>query len=218
MDISETTTQTGSQAGNLTPVGGALCLDFTNTVDWRLRPPPQELITTYADLVGWSRNLGILKEAEADELLAAAARQPEAAAAALDRARTLREAIYRIFAAVAVNQAPPPDDLAILNEALGEALAHLQVLPTGSGFAWGWRADAEALDRMLWPVLRSAGELLTSDVLARVHRCGGEGCGWIFLDTSRNGSRRWCTMEGCGNRAKARRHYRRTASSRVVSD
>jgi predicted RNA-binding Zn ribbon-like protein len=218
MDISETTTQADTDTGKFAPVGGALCLDFTNTVDWRLRPPPQELITSYADQVAWSRHLDLVTDAAAAALFSAAGAQPDAAAAALDRALTVREAIYRIFAAVADDQAPPPADLAILNGALGEALAHLQIVPSGSGFAWGWRTVPGALDHMVWPVVRSAGDLLTSDMLPRIHRCAGEGCGWLFLDTSRNGSRRWCTMEGCGNRAKARRHYRRTVSARIADD
>jgi predicted RNA-binding Zn ribbon-like protein len=209
MDILETTTEPGTHAGNLTLTGGALCLDFTNTMDWRLRPQPQEWLTDYADLVAWSRHVQILTDAQTSALLTRAAAQPDAACAVLDRALTLREAIYRIFVAVAHAAAPAPPDLAILNTELAGALARLRVVPAGADFAWDWDVPAGALDWMLWPVVRSTADLLVSDALSRVHECGGTDCGWLFLDTSRNGSRRWCSMDGCGNRAKARRHYAR---------
>ena len=123
----------------------------------------------------------------------------------------LREALYRVFSAVAAGAAGPAADLATLNEALADGFGHVRLAPDGDGYRWGWQIDPPALDRMLWPVLRSAVELLTSDQLDRVKECPGlADCGWLFFDTSKNGSRRWCSMEGCGNRAKGRRHYQRT--------
>src|SRR4051812_8869480 len=115
MEILETTPETDTHAGNLTPVGGALCLDFTNTVDWRLRAEPHEWLTSYADVIAWSRHNAVLTDAEAAALLTAAAAQPDAAAAALDQARTIREVIYRIFVAEATDTAPAPADLAQFN-------------------------------------------------------------------------------------------------------
>ena len=123
----------------------------------------------------------------------------------------LREALYRVFSAVAAGAAGPAADLATLNEALADGFGHVRLAPDGDGYRWGWQIDPPALDRMLWPVLRSAVELLTSDQLDRVKECPGlADCGWLFFDSSKNGSRRWCSMEGCGNRAKGRRHYQRT--------
>lgn len=78
-----------------------------------------------------------------------------------------------------------------------------------SSFVWGWDDAAPALDRPLWPVARSLAELLTSDELPRVRECAADNCAWLFIDTSKNRSRRWCDMAVCGNRAKARRHYAR---------
>jgi predicted RNA-binding Zn ribbon-like protein len=76
--------------------------------------------------------------------------------------------------------------------------------------ALAWRdADRTDLDRVLWEAAASAADLLTSPDLARVKTCPGAGCAWLFLDRSRNGTRRWCDMSVCGNRAKARRHYSR---------
>jgi predicted RNA-binding Zn ribbon-like protein len=202
--------ETETRVGDISLLGGDVSLDFANTVDWHASEHPEEFLATYADLVAWGRRVGILAEAEAVGLLAEAARRPEEARAVLARAVALREALFRIFRAVADDQLAAAGDLALFNDALGEALARLRVAPRdGAGFSWTWDGGAEALDRVLWQVLRAAAELLTSVELRRVRMCAGEGCGWFFLDTSKNRSRRWCSMESCGNRAKARRHYQR---------
>jgi predicted RNA-binding Zn ribbon-like protein len=186
-----------------------LCLDFANTVDWRTSAQPQELLTSYADLVAWGQRAGIVPEGRARRLLEESVRGPTQAAATLERAIVLREAIYRIFAAMAAERAPESADIATLNRALAETMSRLQLAWAADGFAWRWSGDEDALDQLLWPVARSAAELLTSDEVGRVGVCAGEGCGWLFFDTSKNRSRRWCSMQDCGNRAKARRHYRR---------
>jgi predicted RNA-binding Zn ribbon-like protein len=99
--------------------------------------------------------------------------------------------------------------LAVLNEELASAMARSQVVPTDEGFTWLWAQGGKALDCMLWPIARSAADLLTDGPLDSVRVCEGRGCGWMFLDTSRNRTRRWCDMKICGNRAKARRHQER---------
>jgi predicted RNA-binding Zn ribbon-like protein len=189
-------------------IGGELCLAFTDTVDWRKSDRPEELLTSYADLVSWGRQVELLTDDDADHLLEQAREQRAEANAVLQRAIVLREAMYRIFEAVADDRAPAPEDLDVLNRALSETLARLRLIPTAQGLDWGWADGEAALDRMLWSVVRRAADLLTSARLERVGQCPG--CGWLFLDRSRNRSRRWCTMEVCGNRAKARRHYERT--------
>jgi len=190
--------------------GGRLCLDFANTVDWHAGAQyGQEYLTTYAELIAWGHHAGILAEDEAHALLEAAASQPERAQAALDQAIALREVIYRVFSARAHGRPTDAGDLAALNAALVGAYAHLRLRAGEPRFFWAWEPDGAALDRMLWPVARSAAELLTADELARVRECASDSCGWLFLDTSKNRSRRWCDMAGCGNRAKARRHYAR---------
>jgi predicted RNA-binding Zn ribbon-like protein len=194
--------------------GGRLCLDFANTVG-ASRESPKEYLSGYADLVSWSRQAGAVAEDEARRLLREARRRPEAAAATLAHARELREAIYRIFAAGAGGLPPRAGDLATLNASLVRALSHLRVDPAPGGFSWRWEAGAANLDRPLWAVARSAAELLVSEDRAQVRKCAGTGCDWLFLDLSRNHSRRWCDMKSCGNRAKARRYYekRRRGSS-----
>lgn len=190
--------------------GGRLSLDFANHIDrYAGDNRPHEWLKGYPDLVAWSQHAGILNDGQVQRLLEQAARRPEAATTVLERAIALGQAIYRIFSAVARGLAPQAADLEAWNGELSRLLARSQIVPKGEGFAWDWAGDEEALDRLLWPVVRDAADLLTSAKLDRVGDCPGEGCGWLFLDTSRNHSRRWCSMETCGNRAKARRHYER---------
>jgi predicted RNA-binding Zn ribbon-like protein len=197
-------------AGNLDLIGERLCLDFANTVDWHASDHPKEWLTSYADLLAWSRHARALTEAQAQILARAAESRQDEAASVLERAVTLREAVYRIFSAIAAGREPSAADLDVLNIELAQALTHLQITPTDRGFAQTWTGKDE-LDQMLWPIVWSAAELLTSDQdLERVRECPGDGCGWLFLDTSRNRTRKWCSMDSCGNRAKARRHYRKT--------
>src|SRR5579864_248056 len=186
-------------------MGGRLCLDFANTLNGS-RARPSERLLGYRDVVAWGRQAGVLTDQDARRLTQAALRRPADAAKALADAVALRETIYRIFAAGTERRAPDRADLAGLNAALARAFAHLQVSPRAEAYAWEWQAD-DALDRVVWPVVRSAAEVLVSDEMSRVRRCGGENCDWLFFDTSRNHSRRWCDMRGCGNRAKARRYY-----------
>ena len=198
-------------------IGGEVCLDFTNTVSGRDTDDPRTPVTndnlkSYADLLAWSEQVGALTAVQAARLRDEAARRPADAARVLDQAVALREAMYRVFSAHAASIEPQAEDLAILNAALAAALAHARIIWTDKGFVWGWADEEDALDRMLWPVVQSAAELLTSDRVARVHECESDTCTWLFVDTSKNHSRRWCDMKDCGNRAKARRHYHRVRS------
>jgi predicted RNA-binding Zn ribbon-like protein len=191
--------------------GGDLCLDFTNTADGDVNNEWHERLNDYADLVAWARQAGALTDAEAARLLAEAEQSEAQAATVLNGAIELRFTLYRIFSALAADDRPEAADLVRLNAALAAALTHLRVIPHDDHFDWGWAADG--LARPLWPVVYSAAELLVSDQTGRIHECAGDTCSWLFLDTSRNHSRRWCDMKGCGNRAKARRHYQRAKQS-----
>jgi predicted RNA-binding Zn ribbon-like protein len=184
--------------------GGALCLDFANTVDSRPTDEPRELLAGYDDLVEWSVQADAITPQTARRLRAKAARHPRRARAALARARTLREAIFAVFAAAVRGDAAPTAATETVNEHLSEAFANLGVARGTSGYEWRWEAE-DALERVLWPVVRSAAELLTSDRLDRVRLCAADDCDWLFLDQSRNRSRRWCDMTVCGNRNKVRR-------------
>jgi predicted RNA-binding Zn ribbon-like protein len=201
-------------------VGGRACLDFVNTVSGRLPNPDapgrdyadrveQEWLLTFDDLVRWGTVAGGLSPAEAQGMERAARAMPARAARVLARARGLREALYRLFVAVAQRRRPDPADIEVLNRELARARTRERLAPGSRRFELTWVADSHALDRVLWPVARSAADLLQSDELGRVRRCDGGDCRWLFVDTSRSRNRRWCDMADCGNTAKVRRYRRR---------
>ncbi|HEX3722871.1 MAG TPA: ABATE domain-containing protein [Nitrolancea sp.] len=209
MSTERTLTASTLSAGNVKLLGGALCLDFANTANWHKSEHPVELLLGYDDLVAWAVHTTILTEDEAALLVRQAAVRPVDAEVVRVRAIELREAIYRIFVAISEDERPEVDDLELLNSELQPALSHARIVEAERGFTWDWADEGGTLDRMLWPVARSAAELLSSAQLYRARQCADARCGWLFLDMSRNGSRRWCSMEECGNRNKARNYYRR---------
>lgn len=189
-----------------------VCLDFANTVRWHASEQPEEKLRTYADLVNWARGQGLVKPNEAKALIEMAGQQPGDAAESLQHALNLREAIYRVFTAQIHGLHPAGNDLDQINAAVSESLANSQVFATSDGFQWGWKWDDPDLDQMLGPIALAAANLLTSEeLLPRVGQCADDrGCGWLFLDRSKNRSRQWCDINDCGNRAKQKRHYERT--------
>jgi predicted RNA-binding Zn ribbon-like protein len=196
-------------------IGNALCLDFANTLYGHTGTPLHEYLHDYRDLVIWSHKTGILARSDAERLLRSAARHPENARAVFHRAIALREHIYRIFAALAQQQNPLSGDIASLNSARSEALSHSRLEHTGKRFIVAWN-DKSPLDRLLWPLALSAADLLTSLSYTRVRQCNGDTCDWLFVDTSRNHMRRWCSMNKCGNRAKVRRFFQRKKSLAAI--
>ncbi|MEW5725686.1 MAG: ABATE domain-containing protein [Thermodesulfobacteriota bacterium] len=197
-------------AGNLELVGGHVGLDFTNTTSSRAAAHPAEYLTSYGALVDWSLHAGLLSREEAGRLRQAGVRRPAKAAAVLARALEVREILFRLFSALAQKKAPHEDDLEGLNRALSDTLGRLRVQRVKNRFAWGWAKDPDALEAMLWPIVRSAAELLTRPESSQVGQCANSPyCQWLFLDKSKNNSRRWCSMDLCGSRDKVKRYYRR---------
>lgn len=194
--------------------GGWLCLDFANTVDYDNPPGEEDYLISYLMLARWAQYVGILTGEQAERLLRIAEAAPAEATAVLQRALALREAITTIFNAIAEHGPVTQDALVVLNAELAHAMAHAGIHSTNEGFAWDWADANETPDRMLWAVARSAADLLTSSSLDRVRRCPNETCGWLFLDTSKNGSRRWCSMDSCGNVMKQRRHQHKLRTTR----
>lgn len=190
-------------------VGGSLALDFANTLGGTHTAPTHEHLVEYGDLVEFGRLAGSLSPTCSRRLLEEAARQPPRAASVLRRGIFLREAIWRVFDAIAKNERADASDLALIHEQELAALSHARLQQTGSGVTYGW-SDELLLDRPLWAIARSAGELLRSeDDLERVRECGSATCEWLFIDRSRNHTRRWCDMKDCGNAAKVRRYRQR---------
>ncbi len=194
--------------GPLKRVGGAVVLDFVNTADWHLRPEPEEWLESYADLLAWAKGVGAIDAARARRLAALAKADPAAAERVLTDARSLREALFGICLATARGGTPAETDLRLVNAWLARAAPRLGLRREGRRLAWTW-PEPEVLESVLAPILWSAGDVLAGEVRARVKLCAADGCGWVFLDASRKANRLWCSMDGCGNRAKAKRHYRR---------
>ena len=171
---------------------------------------PTERLHTYDDLTAWAERVGIVDSAGGELLRQEAARWPEATAVIFQQALALREALFRIFAARIEHTTPETGDLALLNAAIAASYPHLHlVADDAAGFTWAWTDAPHHLDRVLWPVVRSAAETLASGGLDRVRMCQGEHCGWLFVDCSKNRSRRWCDMQDCGNVEKVRRYRRK---------
>jgi predicted RNA-binding Zn ribbon-like protein len=203
-------------------VGGDLCLDFVNTVGGRVPegggPGSRVLadkLAAYPDLVAWGRHAGAIGEADARCLLRLADRHPREAADVLGRALVFREALHRTLRSRMLGRRPEQPDLSVLNAEIVAARAREKLEPLPAGLRWAWPDGGAHLDSPLWPVSRSAGALLTSGDLSRLRQCGGERCGWLFVDRSRNRSRQWCTMEDCGNLSKVRRFRRRQSRGRA---
>lgn len=192
------------------PVGGNLALDLANTASRRSHPEPGNKLHDYEDLVVWGERTGLLGGERAKALRAEASSRPADAAAVLARAIELREATYRIFSAVGAGAEPAAADIDVLDGYLREGAAHRRLSRGPEGWSWRWEDGDEPLAQILWPTAYAAADLLTEGELARVKECGNPDCNWLFVDRSKNRSRRWCDMKECGNRAKARRHYRRT--------
>jgi predicted RNA-binding Zn ribbon-like protein len=204
--------------------GGWLCLDFTNTVEPRHGPAERDWLHEYPDLVAWAVHVRTLDKAVAARLLRRATASPRAAVASFTAAINLREVLFRLFAAVADGRTPAVADLDALQRAYADAVRHARFAPRdGGGFDWAWddglrdtdALDDRALDRPWWPVVASAVELLRAGPVERVKRCPSDGgCSWLFVDATKNRSRRWCSMDDCGSDVKARRQTARRRAAR----
>jgi predicted RNA-binding Zn ribbon-like protein len=189
---------------------GNLCLDFANTLEWHASDRPVEHLGDYIATISWAEGAGILSPEKAAHLCKLAVEKADEAAGAYALAVRLREVVYRIFSQYYHKEVVEPDDVQVLNAILSRSLPHLQIVSFTGGFEWVWAEDSQDIHQIIWPVARSAADLLTSEQLNRVRVCEDDrGCGYLFIDNTRNRSRRWCSMESCGNRAKARRHYAR---------
>jgi predicted RNA-binding Zn ribbon-like protein len=209
----------GRSPSTLNLIGGRLCLDFVNSVGARRFSPSRKMtirdekLKDYLDLLAWGRHTGALTNADAETLALESSQHQKEAAAVFQRAIRFREAMYHILHAKLSHKQPKEADLLVLNEEFRVTRGAEHLVIEKARFNWRWSTPHSALDRALWPVARSAAELLTQDDLSRLRQCGGDDCGWIFLDTSRNRGRRWCDMRDCGNVAKVRRFRRRLSAA-----
>jgi predicted RNA-binding Zn ribbon-like protein len=209
-------TSGSARAGNdprpVVYVGGDPSLDLVNTVDWVGDGQENERLTSYERFLAWSEGAGVVSPKEVEALRQRSRRRRAEAETALERTRELRAVLQRLFHRVAADGASVPA-WPELDGWLERALSKLRLQPTSGGgdavASWSWRGAGEELDAPLWPVVWSAARLLASDEAGRIEVCDGPDCGWVFVDRSRNGMRRWCQMETCGTAAKTRRRRQR---------
>ena len=193
-------------------VGEDICLGFANTLTWRGSAAPVEVLADFAALLTWVQASAALPPPAARELARWAREHPLKAAEVFAEAIVLREAIYRIASALACGEPIRGQDFAALSRAVSQAPARRQIARASAGYAW--RIELGKVGRagitaatLLAPVLWSAADLVVGGARRRIRRCANDACLWLFVDASKNGTRRWCDMASCGNRAKARRHY-----------
>ncbi len=193
-------------------VGGDATLDFNNTASWHENGVHgYELLGRFEDLAAWARAAYIVDAPGEHRLLAQAKRDPGSATAALTRAHALRETLHGVFASLAANGNVSARDLTAFNAALRVASERLSVIRTSNIFEWHLPVDD--VDCVFRHVIWSAARLITSPEVKRLNLCAGLNCGWLFLDSSKNGSRRWCSMDQCGGRAKAQAYQERIAKT-----
>ena len=199
-------------------IGGAACLDFANTARWHGGRILDDHLGDRVALLSWARASQALVPLEVGsfphlDLSQGLNRDNDPLLAV---AKALRVEIHALFGATAQGRAPKADDLIEINAALARGPDHRKLVVSGGTVAWETGLVGPADHRLLWRIARSAAELLTGDQLARVKLCAMPDCGWLFLDDSRAGNRRWCSMETCGNRHKARRHYGRHKPGEII--
>ena len=194
-------------------IAGAVCLDFINTLDDRFSPKPKELLTSYIDLARFGEDAGIVPDFQVDRLFAKSMQMPEQAQRTLDYAIEVRETMYQVFWALVKKKPAPPAALIALNQWIQGAAQHAKLIAVNGKFEWEFDWRTSDLDAPLWPIARSAADLLVSDQLPFVRACASKTCEWLFLDQSKNHRKRWCDMTKCGNRAKVRRFYSRKKAS-----
>jgi predicted RNA-binding Zn ribbon-like protein len=203
-------------------VGGNVALDFCNTMGGKRGRIPHEILVSCTEYLAWCYQAGLLDRAHAQSCLDRLSCQPTEAAAVLERAIALREAIFRICDAYIAGRPPPRLDLRLLNTELSRALGRLQLAPVKSAgsWTWQWTDPPEIFDHPLGVIANAAAKVLTDPhTLAHLRNCNGDNCGWLFIDSSKNHSRRWCDMRDCGNRAKIRRHrLKQKGSTDTVPD
>lgn len=195
--------------------GGALALDFANTVGGTHVRPTHDHLRSYGDITRFAVLAGGLPPAVAKRLTQQADRDRSRAEAVYELGIALRESIWAVFSALASGESPHDADLALIGDAAAAGAARSRLVYDKKGVGWSLPSDSDDLERPLWDIARSAADLLTSGHHDRIKQCASTTCEWVFLDRSRNRSRRWCDMSDCGNRAKARRFQAKRHPARV---
>jgi predicted RNA-binding Zn ribbon-like protein len=181
-----------------------MALDFANTCSGRGGAHHIEHLQLPEHVVAWAKHAGLLSKAEAEALSRNLDSNPRKAGEFLARARALRHAIYDIAATSATGAKPRDNTLRELVQCYRQTLTSATLVPAAHGLALSWPAALDDLNAVLGPIAQSALHTFTDHDMTRLKQCPGTDCGWVFLDTSKNRSRRWCEMRLCGNRSKVR--------------
>jgi predicted RNA-binding Zn ribbon-like protein len=184
-------------------VAGNLALELANTVDVHGEGQGCDyLFPGYGNLVAWARHIGLVDDDIAQTLLHLARENAREAVAVRRRAVALRDAMIDVF----TRHDTPADALATIEAEwrLAEPRRRLAARADG-GATWTW-PDEISLESPLWPIVHDAVVLLTTGPVDRVRQCASATCDWLFIDTTKNGSRRFCSASGCGTRTRVARH------------
>jgi len=197
---------------------GELCLDFVNTVDWRFSEKrKKETLHDFFDVISWVKQEGILEDETVQKIIITASKQLDKVNLIYKKTIELRELLHRIFSSIATTGQASTKNISLFNHLLADSLGKsCCVTPSGNGFVWAFSSAIDSIDLFLNPIIKSAADFLVSPNLKRLKQCADEQCGWLFIDKSRNNSRRWCSMNDCGNRAKAHRHYERKIQRKKI--
>jgi predicted RNA-binding Zn ribbon-like protein len=185
--------------------GGHPALDFVNTLDWRFRPSgSEELINSYDDLLRFTEQCGLLNSREVRQLRAMAGLR--VSRNVLVSGKRFREALAAVLYDVVDNRPPSDNSLQSLSSFINEAQDARALNWRNGRLAWAWILDhGRTLELPLWKLSIEASTLLASEQSSQIRTCSNVECRWLFLDTSKSHSRKWCDMKLCGNRMKARR-------------
>lgn len=187
--------------------GGCACFDFINTVHSRVEEERHEYLESYKDLITWCRHVELLSESRLAGLEEMVNQNPGRARKAFSEVIETREMLYRFFSSVAAGQPVAERDMKAFNRQLSKTLVNLEFREVDGKLKPGWKTGESDFSEPLWRIMKSAYELLTEEETERIKEC--EACGWIFLDQSKNKSRRWCNMQTCGSIHKAKKYYHR---------
>jgi predicted RNA-binding Zn ribbon-like protein len=189
-------------------VAGHLALDLVNTVTAR-NAEPVDWLTGYPRLLQWASLTGEFDPGVLQALDRRSAGAPDTAAAALDATRELREAVHDVTTAIIRHDAPPADGLRRIERTWKDAVSVAELTLVAGSARLQLTVDRSGLAYLHHELALRSVELLQTLPLARTRICPGPRCGWLFIDHSRGGQRRWCDMATCGNAAKSTRHYQR---------
>jgi predicted RNA-binding Zn ribbon-like protein len=213
----DTQEETPSRAATLPLVGSELAFDFTNTASGHETPLYKDHLRVPEHVIAWSRHAKVLTPEDGAIIERMIAGKPSLGRDLLARAHQLREVIYRIGAAIAHGEAPAPSDTDALARIHAACVARAKLTPFRDNFVWSWRPADGFAEAILGPIALSALTILAQSDVSRIKQCGGDHCGWLFFDTTKNKQRRWCEMEVCGNRAKQKAHRARIQAMRSAA-